>query len=104
MTAISLPPQCCVRERRKTVITSGHPRGFDIGFRRNSPSRTHRLRPRWSARLPGAEDGGDEEGTAGQRMADNARAEVESHRSQDGRAECQESGPTARAAEEREDG
>src|SRR5450759_4801791 len=27
MTAISLPPQCCVRERRKTVITSGHPRG-----------------------------------------------------------------------------
>src|ERR1019366_7544457 len=38
----------------------------------------------------------------GQRMADNARAEVELHRSQDGRAECQESGPTAAAAEERE--
>src|ERR1035441_9206046 len=37
-------------------------------------------------------------------MADNARAEVESHRSQDGRAECQESRPAARAAEEREDG
>jgi hypothetical protein len=37
-------------------------------------------------------------------MADNARAEVESHRSQDGRAECKESGPTTRAAKEREDG
>jgi hypothetical protein len=40
----------------------------------------------------------------GQRMADNARAEVKSHRSQDGRAECQEGRPAARAAEEREDG
>src|ERR1700674_3016385 len=39
MTAMIWPPQCRVRERRKTVITSGHPRGFDIGFRRNSPSR-----------------------------------------------------------------
>jgi hypothetical protein len=28
-----LPPQCCVRERRKTVITSGYLRSFDIGFR-----------------------------------------------------------------------
>jgi hypothetical protein len=35
-----LPSQCRVNERRKTVITSGHPLGFDIGFRRNSPSRT----------------------------------------------------------------
>jgi len=25
MTAMSLPLQCCVRERRKTVMTSGHP-------------------------------------------------------------------------------
>jgi hypothetical protein len=44
MTAISLPFQWCVRERGKTVITSGHPRGFDIGFRRNSPARTCKSR------------------------------------------------------------
>ena len=29
----------CVRERRKTVITSGHPLGFDIGLSRKSPAR-----------------------------------------------------------------
>jgi hypothetical protein len=40
MTAMILPSQFCVRERRKTVITSGHPLSFDIGFSLNSSSRT----------------------------------------------------------------
>ena len=40
----------------------------------------------------------------GQRMADNARAEVESYRSQDGRAELKETRLAAGAAKEREDG
>ena len=44
MTAISLPCQCCAMERRKTVMTSGHPLGFEIGLRRNSPSSTCRSR------------------------------------------------------------
>jgi hypothetical protein len=44
MTAISLPSQCWVRERRKTVITSGHPLGFEIGLRRNSPLSTCKSR------------------------------------------------------------
>src|SRR6266480_7361228 len=44
MTAISWPPQCSVKERRNTVITSGHPLGLDIGSRRNSPSSTCKSR------------------------------------------------------------
>ena len=41
---------------------------------------------------------------AAQRMADDTRAEVESHRTQDGRAELKETRLAAGAAEEREDG
>jgi hypothetical protein len=43
-------------------------------------------------------------GGFGQRMADDTRAEVESHRTQDGRAELKETRLAAGAAEEREDG
>ena len=39
MTAISFPSQFFASERRKIVITSGHPLVFETGFRRNSPSR-----------------------------------------------------------------
>jgi hypothetical protein len=44
MTAMIVPSQCSVSERRNTVITSGHPLGFDIGLSLNSPSSTCKSR------------------------------------------------------------
>src|ERR1017187_8620517 len=43
MTAISLPPQCWVRERRKTVITSGLRHSPEV-TRLCSPKMTHLFR------------------------------------------------------------
>jgi hypothetical protein len=54
MTAMSLPSQCVVSERKKTVITSGQPLGFEIGFSRNSlniPDYTVQLIPEQSVQL-----------------------------------------------------
>ena len=47
MTAINFPSQFSVNDRRKTVITSGQPRGFEIGSRRNWPAAVEIYKTLW---------------------------------------------------------